>query len=79
MWTQFKFNSTSFINYTNAIITIGTRQPMSFVFFYRSIGHFATNICAIVGGVFTVAGIIDTVLYHSIYTFGNKIVLGKAG
>ncbi|XP_026326579.1 endoplasmic reticulum-Golgi intermediate compartment protein 3 [Hyposmocoma kahamanoa] len=45
----------------------------------RSIGHFATNICAIVGGVFTVAGIVDTLLYHSIYTFGNKIVLGKAG
>lgn len=49
------------------------------LFFYRSIGHFATNICAIVGGVFTVAGIIDTLLYHSLNTFGNKIVLGKAG
>ncbi|XP_046961271.1 endoplasmic reticulum-Golgi intermediate compartment protein 3 [Vanessa cardui] len=45
----------------------------------RSIGHFATNICAIVGGVFTVAGIFDTLLYHSLNAFHNKIVLGKAG
>eukprot|EP00743_Colponemidia_sp_Colp-15_P007181 GILK01007755.1.p1 GENE.GILK01007755.1~~GILK01007755.1.p1 ORF type:complete len:396 (+),score=64.06 GILK01007755.1:57-1244(+) len=27
--------------------------------------HFLTSVCAIVGGVFTVAGIIDAVLYHS--------------
>ncbi|XP_013181147.1 PREDICTED: endoplasmic reticulum-Golgi intermediate compartment protein 3 [Papilio xuthus] len=45
----------------------------------RSIGHFATNICAIIGGVFTVAGILDTLLYHSLNAFHNKIVLGKAG
>ncbi|KAL0849130.1 hypothetical protein ABMA28_013479 [Loxostege sticticalis] len=45
----------------------------------RSIGHFATNICAIIGGVFTVAGIFDTLLYHSLNAFQNKMVLGKAG
>ncbi|CAG5021699.1 unnamed protein product [Parnassius apollo] len=45
----------------------------------RSIGHFATNVCAIVGGVFTVAGIIDALLYHSLNTFQNKMMLGKAG
>ncbi|CAG9099535.1 unnamed protein product [Plutella xylostella] len=45
----------------------------------RSIGHLATNICAIVGGVFTVAGIVDALLYHSLNAFHNKIVLGKAG
>ncbi|CAG9566985.1 unnamed protein product [Danaus chrysippus] len=45
----------------------------------RSIGHFATNVCAIVGGVFTVAGIFDTLLYHSLNAFQNKVVLGKAG
>ncbi|XP_072936478.1 endoplasmic reticulum-Golgi intermediate compartment protein 3 [Epargyreus clarus] len=45
----------------------------------RSIGHLATNICAIVGGVFTVAGIFDTLLYHSLKAFQNKVVLGKAG
>ncbi|KAH9628676.1 hypothetical protein HF086_009298 [Spodoptera exigua] len=44
-----------------------------------SIGHFATNICAIIGGVFTVAGIIDALLYHSLNAFHNKIVLGKTG
>ncbi|XP_023955227.2 endoplasmic reticulum-Golgi intermediate compartment protein 3 [Bicyclus anynana] len=45
----------------------------------RSIGHFATNICAIVGGVFTVAGIFDTLLYHSLNAIQHKVVLGKAG
>ncbi|XP_034836591.1 endoplasmic reticulum-Golgi intermediate compartment protein 3 [Maniola hyperantus] len=45
----------------------------------RSVGHFATNICAIVGGVFTVAGIFDTLLYHSLNAFQHKVVLGKAG
>lgn len=45
----------------------------------RSIGHFATNICAIIGGVFTVAGILDALLYHSLNVFQNKMVLGKAG
>lgn len=47
--------------------------------YFRSIGHFATNICAIIGGVFTVAGILDALLYHSLNAFHNKIVLGKAG
>ncbi|XP_038209767.1 endoplasmic reticulum-Golgi intermediate compartment protein 3 [Zerene cesonia] len=45
----------------------------------RSLGHFATNICAIVGGVFTLAGIFDSLLYHSLNAFQNKIMLGKAG
>lgn len=45
----------------------------------RSIGHFATNICAIIGGVFTVAGILDTLLYHSLNAFQNKMLLGKSG
>ncbi|CAH0404761.1 unnamed protein product [Chilo suppressalis] len=45
----------------------------------RSIGHFATNICAIIGGVFTVAGIFDTLLYHSLNAFQNKMLLGKTG
>ncbi|CAG4968007.1 unnamed protein product [Colias eurytheme] len=45
----------------------------------RSLGHFATNVCAIVGGVFTLAGIFDSLLYHSLNAFQNKIMLGKAG
>jgi hypothetical protein len=30
----------------------------------RSFAHFLTSVCAIVGGVFTVAGIIDSLVYH---------------
>ncbi|EFA04394.1 endoplasmic reticulum-Golgi intermediate compartment protein 3 [Tribolium castaneum] len=43
----------------------------------RSFGHFATNVCAIIGGVYTVAGLIDTMLYHSVKLIQKKIELGK--
>lgn len=43
----------------------------------KSFGHFATNLCAIVGGVFTVAGIIDSVLYHSVKAIQRKVEIGK--
>ncbi|XP_015189165.1 PREDICTED: endoplasmic reticulum-Golgi intermediate compartment protein 3 [Polistes dominula] len=43
----------------------------------KSFGHFATNTCAIIGGVFTVAGLIDSLLYHSVKAIQNKIELGK--
>lgn len=43
----------------------------------KSFGHFATNVCAIVGGVFTVAGLVDSFLYHSLRAIQKKIELGK--
>jgi hypothetical protein len=43
----------------------------------RSFAHFLTSVCAIVGGVFTVAGIIDSLVYHSVRSLKKKIELGK--
>ncbi|KAL1501457.1 hypothetical protein ABEB36_006773 [Hypothenemus hampei] len=43
----------------------------------RSFGHFLTNVCAIIGGVYTVAGLVDTFLYHSIKMIQKKMELGK--
>lgn len=43
----------------------------------RSLGHFLTNVCAIIGGVYTVAGLVDTFLYHSIKMIQKKMELGK--
>lgn len=43
----------------------------------KSFGHFATNTCAIIGGVFTVAGLIDSLLYRSVRAIKMKIELGK--
>lgn len=43
----------------------------------NSLGHLATNICAIIGGIFTVAGLIDSILYTSIRAIKRKIELGK--
>ncbi|GFY73222.1 endoplasmic reticulum-Golgi intermediate compartment protein 3 [Trichonephila inaurata madagascariensis] len=42
----------------------------------KSFFHFLTSVCAIVGGVFTVAGMIDSAIYHSSKVI-QKIELGK--
>ncbi|KAK2166251.1 hypothetical protein LSH36_40g05030 [Paralvinella palmiformis] len=44
----------------------------------RSFTHFLTGVCAIVGGVFTVAGLIDSMIYHSTNVLKSKIDLGKS-
>ncbi|XP_071966269.1 endoplasmic reticulum-Golgi intermediate compartment protein 3-like isoform X1 [Antedon mediterranea] len=44
----------------------------------RSFMHFLTGVCAIVGGIFTVAGLIDSMIYHSAKAIQKKIDLGKA-
>ncbi|CAG0880435.1 unnamed protein product, partial [Darwinula stevensoni] len=43
----------------------------------KSLGHFATGLCAIIGGVFTVAGLIDALLYHGLKKIQRKMELGK--
>ena len=44
----------------------------------KPFSHFLTDLCAIVGGVFTVAGIIDTLLYNAEKNFKAKMEIGKA-
>ncbi|MQL91473.1 hypothetical protein Taro_024083 [Colocasia esculenta] len=39
--------------------------------------HFLTNVCAIVGGVFTVSGILDSFVYHSQRAIKKKMEIGK--
>ncbi|XP_051139244.1 uncharacterized protein LOC127257024 [Andrographis paniculata] len=39
--------------------------------------HFLTNVCAIVGGVFTVSGIIDSFVYHGHNAIKKKMEIGK--
>ncbi|XP_067646483.1 endoplasmic reticulum-Golgi intermediate compartment protein 3 [Eurosta solidaginis] len=43
----------------------------------RSFGHFATNCCSIIGGVFTVAGIIAVFLNSSLEVIQRKLEIGK--
>lgn len=38
----------------------------------KSFMRFLTNLCAIVGGVFTIAGIADQILYRAIEKFKTK-------
>ena len=40
--------------------------------------QFLTSVCAIVGGVFTVASLIDGFIYSANRTLKRKIQLGKA-
>ncbi|PKI67664.1 hypothetical protein CRG98_011877 [Punica granatum] len=42
----------------------------------KSFSHFITNVCAIIGGIFTVAGILDSVLHNTIRLM-KKVELGK--
>ncbi|KAE8637502.1 hypothetical protein CSA_004758 [Cucumis sativus] len=42
----------------------------------KSFSHFITNVCAIIGGVFTVAGILDALLHNTIRLM-KKVELGK--
>ncbi|KAL2652902.1 hypothetical protein R1flu_021030 [Riccia fluitans] len=42
----------------------------------KSFSHFLTNLCAIIGGVFTVAGLIDSMLHNAIRMV-RKVELGK--
>lgn len=44
----------------------------------KSFLHFLTSVCAIIGGVFTVAGLVDSAIYHSARVIQKKIELGKA-
>lgn len=44
----------------------------------KSLGHFLTGLCAIIGGVFTVAGILDKLIYNSSRLIEQKVELGKA-
>ncbi|CAL1544931.1 unnamed protein product [Lymnaea stagnalis] len=44
----------------------------------RSFLHFLTEVCAIIGGIFTVASLIDSFIYHSSRVIAKKIELGKA-
>ncbi|XP_062231714.1 uncharacterized protein LOC133929113 isoform X2 [Phragmites australis] len=43
----------------------------------RSLLHYLTNLCAIVGGVFTVSGIIDSFIFHGQKALKKKMELGK--
>ncbi|XP_012465303.2 protein disulfide-isomerase 5-3 isoform X1 [Gossypium raimondii] len=42
----------------------------------KSFSHFLTNVCAIIGGVFTVAGILDSI-FHNTIRLMKKVEIGK--
>ncbi|XP_056163976.1 protein disulfide-isomerase 5-3-like isoform X1 [Syzygium oleosum] len=42
----------------------------------KSFSHFITNVCAIIGGIFTVAGILDSILHNTVRLM-KKVELGK--
>ncbi|CAM6128329.1 unnamed protein product [Calypogeia fissa] len=74
-------------------INPGADRALSGVYFYYDLSpikvnvthertsflHFLTNLCAIIGGIFTVSGIIDSVVYHGQRAVKKKIDLGKLG
>jgi len=45
----------------------------------KSFSHFLVQVCAIVGGVFTVLGIVNSVLHNTLRTVLKKAEMGKLG
>lgn len=43
----------------------------------KSFTHFLTGVCAIVGGVFTVSSLLDSLVYRSLRSLEAKVELGK--
>jgi len=60
-----------YISYDMSPISITYRE------YQRSFAHFLTGVCAIVGGVFTIMGMFDKIVYHGTHTFKEKVELGK--
>ncbi|KAH7531127.1 hypothetical protein JRO89_XSUnG0017100 [Xanthoceras sorbifolium] len=70
---------------------VGRLQTLPGVFFFYDLSpikvtfteehvsflHFLTNVCAIVGGVFTVSGILDSFIYHGQKAIKKKMEIGK--
>lgn len=50
---------------------------IKFVEHRRSFAHFLTGVCAIVGGVYTVAGLFDSCVYSGMRALKKKVELGK--
>ncbi|XP_058096761.1 uncharacterized protein LOC131242253 isoform X1 [Magnolia sinica] len=50
---------------------------VTFIEQHVSFLHFLTNVCAIVGGVFTVSGILDSFIYHGQKAIKKKMEIGK--
>ena len=44
----------------------------------KSLSSFLTQLCAIIGGVFTVTGLIDGVIFHGGNSIRRKMEIGKA-
>eukprot|EP00927_Polykrikos_kofoidii_P066746 TRINITY_DN62310_c0_g1_i1.p1 TRINITY_DN62310_c0_g1~~TRINITY_DN62310_c0_g1_i1.p1 ORF type:complete len:346 (-),score=38.91 TRINITY_DN62310_c0_g1_i1:262-1299(-) len=45
----------------------------------QSISHFVVQICAVIGGVFTVAGLVDSFIHKGIVHLARKAQIGKLG
>lgn len=43
----------------------------------QSFAHFLTSLCAIIGGVFTIASFVDALVYHGARAVRRKVTLGK--
>ena len=84
-------NQFSVTEHTQGTLDFGAGNDLPGLFFYYDLSpikvmfkehqqvflHFVTNVCAIVGGVFTVSGIIDGLFYHTQKLIKKKMELGK--
>jgi len=79
---QFTANSNKIVNqqmpslyfrYDFAPVTVRYKETR------ESFSHFLVQICAVIGGVFTMAGLVDSLLHRSIVELAKKAQIGKLG
>jgi len=79
---QFTVNSNSLETYNvPAVYFRYDLSPVTVKFSLKkeSFFHFLVQICAIIGGIFTVAGIIDSLIHKSVVHILKKAQIGKLG
>ncbi|KAL3725547.1 hypothetical protein ACJRO7_030558 [Eucalyptus globulus] len=77
----FFFNDLSPIKFLviyKTLLALGFIVLVTFNEEHVSFSHFLTNMCANVGGVFTVSGILDSFVYHGQKAIKNKMEIGKS-
>uniref|UniRef100_A0A0A9ZCZ7 Endoplasmic reticulum-Golgi intermediate compartment protein 3 n=1 Tax=Lygus hesperus TaxID=30085 RepID=A0A0A9ZCZ7_LYGHE len=65
--------------YNSAVILFYELSPIMVhsILHWQPFLHFVTQLCAILGGIFTVAGIVDRLIYGTVQHVQRKVELGK--
>jgi hypothetical protein len=76
IFVQYDF-SPLMVKYMEVQMQVYSFVNVTFIHIFRPLTAFLVSLCAIVGGVFTVAGIVDAFIYNSQRILRQKLEIGK--